>query len=458
MTPLLQDTYAKIRRNEYHLPSKMSTPAQMLIRRLLAAEPSQRPTVHEILDFDFFTSGYMPTRLPTSCLSVAPQFKYATYGGSTTSLAPMSTTTGQPLAEINRMPPTATDGVLSPKDVVRRDMMAAPLRTLNPVPENKAYSQPQPPLGGTANTAAAANRVTVVTSGPNGQDIIVPLEQPQRIDECPNDFYLEDLLRQLTEVMHTAPEKLDRPVEEDALDPAAMPVFWISKWVDYSDKYGLGYQLCDNSVGVLFNDLTKIVLDGKGNQVQYIERDNRESYYTIHAFPTELHKKITLLKYFQTYMNEHLLKVRPFAFPQRSLVAGRREHERARGRPAGASALSAHVVPHALGHRHASEQRHDADQFLPGPHENHHLPADAGCDVHRRRARLQDVHVQEDQRARLLEGSLVSRSAPFTIQSITAPACATRARWSNACWRRRPRPDPIRSRRPGRTRRDMAAT
>ncbi len=39
-----------------------------------------------------------------------------------------------------------------------------------------------------------------------------------------------------------------------------MPVFWISKWVDYSDKYGLGYQLCDTSVGVLFNDSTRMLL------------------------------------------------------------------------------------------------------------------------------------------------------------------------------------------------------
>lgn len=35
-------------------------------------------------------------------------------------------------------------------------------------------------------------------------------------------------------------------VEDEA--PEAMPIFWISKWVDYSDKYGIGYQLCDNSV------------------------------------------------------------------------------------------------------------------------------------------------------------------------------------------------------------------
>jgi len=30
--------------------------------------------------------------------------------------------------------------------------------------------------------------------------------------------------------------------------------------VDYSDKYGLGYQLSDNSVGVLFNDQTRLIL------------------------------------------------------------------------------------------------------------------------------------------------------------------------------------------------------
>lgn len=43
----------------------------------------------------------------------------------------------------------------------------------------------------------------------------------------------------------------------------------MAKWVDYSDKYGLGYQLSDESVGVLFNDLTKMVLD---NHAQFVKR------------------------------------------------------------------------------------------------------------------------------------------------------------------------------------------
>ena len=54
---------------------------------------------------------------------------------------------------------------------------------------------------------------------------------------------------------------LTEDCSDEAEDPAATPVFWISKWVDYSNKYGLGYELCDNSVGIVFNDNTKIALN-----------------------------------------------------------------------------------------------------------------------------------------------------------------------------------------------------
>jgi polo-like kinase 1 len=52
---------------------------------------------------------------------------------------------------------------------------------------------------------------------------------------------------------------------DESEDPAAIPMVWVSKWVDYSDKYGFGYQLSDDTIGVIFNDLTKLLLlvDGK---------------------------------------------------------------------------------------------------------------------------------------------------------------------------------------------------
>lgn len=88
-----------------------------------------------------------------------------------------------------------------------------------------------------------------------------------------------------------------------------MPIFWISKWVDYTDKYGVGYQLCDNSVGVLFNDLSRTVLLADGHNLQYIERDGTETYHTFDHHPNNLYKKIVLVKYFRNYMNDHLLKL-----------------------------------------------------------------------------------------------------------------------------------------------------
>lgn len=39
---------------------------------------------------------------------------------------------------------------------------------------------------------------------------------------------------------------------------------WVKKWVDYSNKYGLGYVLTNGATGVFFNDGTKLILDPKG--------------------------------------------------------------------------------------------------------------------------------------------------------------------------------------------------
>lgn len=87
-------------------------------------------------------------------------------------------------------------------------------------------------------------------------------------------------------------------------------MLWISKWVDYSDKYGFGYQLTDDSIGVSFNDQTKLILLPDLHNMHYIERSGRENYYSLETFPFDLQKKVKLLNYFQQYMKENLLKVK----------------------------------------------------------------------------------------------------------------------------------------------------
>lgn len=91
-------------------------------------------------------------------------------------------------------------------------------------------------------------------------------------------------------------------------DPDAQPFVWISKWVDYSDKYGFGYQLSDDGVGVMYNDGTRLIMLANGHNIHYINRDGKELYYTASSYPSSLEKKMKLLNFFLRYMTEHLMK------------------------------------------------------------------------------------------------------------------------------------------------------
>ena len=53
--------------------------------------------------------------------------------------------------------------------------------------------------------------------------------------------------------LHMMPTKQD-----PLLTPCKEGPLFITKWIDYSNKYGFGFQLSDKSVGVLFNDHSRI--------------------------------------------------------------------------------------------------------------------------------------------------------------------------------------------------------
>lgn len=82
---------------------------------------------------------------------------------------------------------------------------------------------------------------------------------------------------------------------------------YVKKWVDYSTKYGLGYLLSNGSSGVFFNDCTKIILDPSKETFEYIERRNSDRTdvvvaYSLTSYPRTLHKKVTLLQHFRSYL------------------------------------------------------------------------------------------------------------------------------------------------------------
>jgi cell cycle serine/threonine-protein kinase CDC5/MSD2 len=102
---------------------------------------------------------------------------------------------------------------------------------------------------------------------------------------------------------------------------------FIASWVDYCNKYGMGYALTDGSVGVHFNDSTTLVLAADkqsvasrlffywarinllwhGRHFDYISSRRQGTVYvrknyTVSDYSEELKSKVYLLKHFEGYI------------------------------------------------------------------------------------------------------------------------------------------------------------
>ncbi|CAD5222259.1 unnamed protein product [Bursaphelenchus xylophilus] len=253
-TESLKQTYSKIKTNDYIIPKRIGQDACNLINALLAAHPENRPSVFDIRKHPFFTDGFMPKALPTSCLVSAPRFN-------------VDAVSGGPIPHGTRM------------------HLGDPVNQMNAL---KLRNEPSPRVKQDASVVIATTRA--------------PADQ----DEISINDHLEKLCRILSPFLNEGIRR-DTPMDVQEQDPASAPIYWIAKWVDYSNKYGLSYQLSDESVGVIFNDQTKAIVDRTGENIQYTERDNTEMYYTMSQYPPVLEKKLTLLRYFRGYMSKHLL-------------------------------------------------------------------------------------------------------------------------------------------------------
>ncbi|XP_015186872.1 PREDICTED: serine/threonine-protein kinase polo [Polistes dominula] len=248
-TSSLKETYNRIKQVQYKTPSHLSKPAMNMITNMLQGIPSKRPPVSKLMKDIFFSSGYLPTSLPLSCLTMAPRL-----------------------------------------DMLEMHNQRKPLSEMN--------------------LNASGDRDDNGLRMPNSPARKKPSEDVNHVHKSNLDTkkMLHALKDQLTVVLSTRPSSETASSADEMTDPAAQPVIWISKWVDYSDKYGFGYQLSDDGVGVMFNDGTRLIMLANGFNIHYINRDGNELYYTVKDFPSSLDKKMKLMNFFLKYMNEHLMK------------------------------------------------------------------------------------------------------------------------------------------------------
>lgn len=72
-TKSLKDTYSRIRKCEYRLPPTLRKSAADMICAMLQSDPVKRPLINKLFEFEFLTTGHIPSSLPISCLTMAPR-------------------------------------------------------------------------------------------------------------------------------------------------------------------------------------------------------------------------------------------------------------------------------------------------------------------------------------------------------------------------------------------------
>uniref|UniRef100_A0A8P4G540 Serine/threonine-protein kinase PLK3 n=1 Tax=Dicentrarchus labrax TaxID=13489 RepID=A0A8P4G540_DICLA len=83
---------------------------------------------------------------------------------------------------------------------------------------------------------------------------------------------------------------------------------WVTKWVDYSNKYGFGYQLSNQSIGVLFNEGTHLSLCNQRKTVHYCLTNNQHFTFATNSLPEQLRSQKQIVELMANYMEQNLME------------------------------------------------------------------------------------------------------------------------------------------------------
>jgi len=310
-TNSLKATYSRIKNNHYEMPAEYTNQAAGdMIKNMLSAKPEHRKTVHQLYKHRFITHGFCPEGIPDSAMTTMPNFNQEE------SFCVMAED-----ATGNRR-----FGLNMPAGVGEHDHA----RALRGLP--RKLSTVEEISGGQRDGRRPFQEVNddvgAVRNGKQGNHAQYPDAASDGRSRTYKSLtrYTSQILEQLAPFAlknkssrHREPSPLEL---ENAVEPSIRPVFWISKWVDYSDKYGLGYTLIDESVGVLFNDSYRLILHRNGLHVQVVSPPNanqgnsastnlREEMVIAsdltEANNRDMYKMFKLLKHFRGYMTEQLV-------------------------------------------------------------------------------------------------------------------------------------------------------
>ena len=341
-------TYRKIKSNNYSFPHhvQVSDVSKDFIKSLLKTDPKKRLSLDKIMKHEFFTN--YPALLPSSTISCPPSTSYmAKYMGSSDAApkpgcSPVKAPNAKDIAtfewdlienddaqimsgrqasvqshrrlesqekfiKFNRPKDTVsnerdymlnTDRVLLRKNKVEQSPLWSPAKHANYLQINLAKLDDNKEEGNKESESSKPHFLSEEIS-----PALRPFKQEENENEDPKTLENVDDKKKSKWTSITI-EKASK------IGPGAWNKVLISKWIDYSSKYGLGYKLSNGIYGVIFNDSTKIVLSKDEYQFYYLKREISSKnidqipipIYNFNNYPQDLKKKVILAQHFVSYL------------------------------------------------------------------------------------------------------------------------------------------------------------
>ncbi|XP_020288613.1 serine/threonine-protein kinase PLK1-like isoform X2 [Pseudomyrmex gracilis] len=282
---MLNETYDRIRKHMYLKigQSLVSSWSEDLINKMLRPNPKDRATLDEIKEHSYFLYHYTPTYLPRTCCYQMPRKIL------------------EPSIARNQEPePQAHYPVVHPDESLRHNVAHQQ--------QSVQTQQEQPRHENSVNRCFWSNSF-VSCSWRHKLNELLPSFRFRKTLFLKTDGLRKKktnpilMYRALNACVKEMKPTSDNPQTVDHITP-----LFITRWIDFSLKYGLAFKLSDQSIGLVFNDNTKISYTHDRQKVEYATaNDQIERYHRENDMPEQLKEKLKLLHRFTDYLNNRLI-------------------------------------------------------------------------------------------------------------------------------------------------------
>lgn len=312
----VKTTYSKIQKCAYSFPPEVpvTESAKNLIQQILQNDPAMRPSIDEIVKHPFIQNN-VTFQTPASLIDYAKKCCNISVS-SNKDYSFLKSYYEKTIFQVpkNRLAPSVAAAVASSATLVSQtaafggiggNMKRLPLATIddNVMQTNFKGKSPQ--------------KLPIHVRGQSS-----PLLSTQNKDtKLPNTLTFTTnsqgfLARTGSENIDLQNINFNGDIAMGGMDcaepeyPPSKPKSWVTQWSDLTNRYGLAYRLNCGCIGAHFNDFTKIIYNPKSGQVKYLERVSKPPasvdemhFYTIDNYPEHMNKKITLIKYFKSILD-----------------------------------------------------------------------------------------------------------------------------------------------------------